>query len=144
MEKHYIIYTDGGSRGNPGPSAIGVVIEGPEIGKKEYGEYVGETTNNIAEYQAMIFALKKLKQLIGSDRAAESTVEVRADSELLVRQLSGEYKVKEENMQDLFMEVWNSRLDFKKVDFVHVVREQNKQADRLVNYALDKEEDKLL
>ena len=144
MEKHYIIYTDGGSRGNPGPSAIGVVIEGPEIGKKEYGEYVGETTNNIAEYQAMVFALKKLKQLIGSDRAAESTVEVRADSELLVRQLSGEYKVKEENMQDLFMEVWNSRLDFKKVDFVHVVREQNKQADRLVNYALDKEEDKLL
>lgn len=144
MDRHYIIYTDGGSRGNPGPSAIGVVIEGPDIGKKEYGEYIGETTNNIAEYQAIVFALKKLKQLIGSDRAAESTVELRADSELLVRQLSGEYKVKEENMQDLFMEVWNMRLDFKKVDFIHVMREHNKNADRLVNYALDKQEDRLL
>ncbi|MBX4211494.1 MAG: ribonuclease HI family protein [Candidatus Yanofskybacteria bacterium] len=144
MGNHYIIYTDGGSRGNPGPSALGAVIEGPDIGKKEYGEYIGETTNNIAEYKAMVFALKKLKQLIGADRAGESTVELRADSELLVKQLSGEYKVKEENMQDLFMEVWNLRLDFKKVDFVHIMREQNKEADHMVNYALDREENKLL
>ena len=88
MEKNKItIHTDGGSRGNPGPAAIGVVIEGP-FGKKEYGEHVGETTNNEAEYKAVIFALKKLKQLIGQEKAKESEVKFVVDSELLAKQMN--------------------------------------------------------
>lgn len=143
-EYDFSIYADGGSRGNPGPAAIGVVVEGSGIEKKEYGEYIGVTTNNIAEYQAVIFGLKKLKQLIGTDRAGDSVVMVNADSELLVRQALGEYKVKESSLQDLFMELWNLRLDFKKVYFRHVPREQNTAADRMVNHALDREENRLL
>lgn len=143
-EYDFSIFADGGSRGNPGPAALGVVLEGSGIEKKEYGEYIGVTTNNIAEYQAVIFGLKKLKQLIGTDRAGDSTVMVNADSELLVRQALGEYKVKESSLQDLFMELWNLRLDFKKVLFRHVPREQNTAADRMVNHALDREENRLL
>lgn len=143
-EYDFSIHADGGARGNPGPAAIGVVVEGSGIEKKEYGEYIGVTTNNIAEYQAVIFGLKKLKQLIGTDRAVDSVVMVNADSELLVRQALGEYKVKESSLQDLFMELWNLRLDFKKVLFRHVPREQNTAADRMVNHALDREENRLL
>ena len=145
MAKHqFTIHTDGGSRGNPGPAAVGYVIQGDLIGKKEYGEYVGIQTNNFAEYTAVISALKKLKQLIGIEKAKESIVTVNADSELLVKQVTGEYKIKEDSIRDLFMELWNLRLDFEKVIFTHVFREQNVDADRMVNYALDKEENKLL
>lgn len=140
----YLIHTDGGARGNPGPAAIGVVIQGPGMEKKEYGEYIGEATNNVAEYSAVVFALKKLKQLVGADKAGESSVEVRADSELLVRQLTGLYKIKESSIQNLFLEVWNLKLDFKSVSFTHVPREENHDADRMVNYALDRELNKLL
>ncbi|MEK7582435.1 MAG: ribonuclease HI family protein [Patescibacteria group bacterium] len=140
----FTIFTDGGSRGNPGPSAIGVVIKGDAVGKKEYGEYIGIQTNNFAEYTAVIFALKKLKQLIGTDKAKESTVRVNADSELLVKQVNGEYKIKEDSIRDLFLELWNLRLDFKKILFSHVFREVNTEADRMANYALDREENKLL
>ncbi len=128
----FIINTDGGSRGNPGPSAIGVVVGG-----KEYGEYIGKTTNNVAEYKAVIFALKKAKALLGSKKAGETDVEVRADSELLVKQMNGEYKMKNEELQPLFIEVWNLKQDFKSVAFKHVPREENKDADRMVNQALD-------
>jgi len=127
-----LIYTDGGARGNPGPAAIGVVI-----GSKHYGEYIGETTNNIAEYKAAVFALKKAKQLIGKKKAEETEVEVRMDSELIVRQLNGRYKILDKNLQLLFIELWNLRLDFKKVDFMHISREKNKLADKMVNQALD-------
>ena len=85
----YIIYTDGGSRGNPGPAAIGAVV-----GHKEYGEQIGRTTNNVAEYKAVVFALKKAKQLLTKKVAKETDVELRTDSELLVKQLNGEYKIK--------------------------------------------------
>ncbi len=127
-----VIYTDGGARGNPGPAAIGVVV-----GDKEYGEYLGETTNNQAEYRALIFALKKAKQLLGSKKAEGAELEVRMDSELVVRQLNGEYKIKEPDLQLLFVEAWNLRLDFKNVEFKHIFREANKRADRLVNQVLD-------
>jgi ribonuclease HI len=140
----YTVYTDGGSRGNPGPAALGVVLQGDAIGKKEYGEYIGITTNNIAEYSAAIFALKKLKQLLGTEKAKSSVVNVFSDSELLVKQVNGEYKIKEDSMRDLFMELWNLRLDFNKVIFAHVMREQNKEADKMVNFALDQEQNKLL
>lgn len=133
MNKKLVIYTDGGARGNPGPAAIGAVV-----GSKKYGEYIGETTNNIAEYKALVFALKKAKALIGKTKAKETEVECNADSELLVRQLNGEYKIEDENLQPLWLEIWNLKLDFKKVVFKHIPREKNKEADRMVNEALDK------
>ena len=153
MEHKYIIHTDGGSRGNPGPAAIGVVIsaqggpasggEGSNIWKKEYGESIGVTTNNVAEYQAVIFALKKLKQLISSTGAEKAHIVFYLDSELLVKQLNYQYKVKEPGMQKLFMEVHNFRLDFGKVEFKHVLRGKNTEADKLVNQVLDREGNKL-
>ncbi len=133
-----IIYTDGGSRGNPGPSAIGIVFcnEKGEIIKK-YSEVLGELTNNEAEYQAVIFALKKFKALFGNKLAKNSEIEVRADSELLIKQMQGLYKILEPKIQSLFLLVWNLKLDFKKVKFKIIPREKNKTADRLVNEALD-------
>ena len=131
MDK-FLIYTDGGSRGNPGPAAIGAVV-----GHKEYGEQIGRTTNNVAEYKAVIFALKKAKQLLTKAKAKQTDVELRTDSELLVKQLNGEYKIKDEDLKPLFIDVWNLRLDFKSVKFIHVTRDKNKTADSLVNRALD-------
>jgi len=139
----FSIFTDGGSRGNPGPSAIGVVIEGDGV-KKEYGEYIGEGTNNEAEYTAVVFALKKLKTLIGSDKAKRAVVTMYVDSELIAKQVNKEYKIKDKGMQDLYMQVHNLSLDFKEVKFSHVFRTGNKDADRLVNAALDRETNKLL
>ena len=137
------IHTDGGARGNPGPAAIGVILESPEIGKKEYGEYLGEATNNEAEYKAVIFALKKTKSLVGSEKAALVDIEIFSDSELLVRQMNGEYKLKDPSIQKFFVEIWNLKLDFKNVSFAHVFREQNAGADSLVNQVLDRENSKL-
>ncbi len=132
------IFTDGGSRGNPGPSAIGVVFcnEKGECFKK-YSECLGETTNNEAEYQAVIFALKKFKALFGKKIAETAEIEIKSDSELLVRQLNGQYKIFEEKIGKLFLEIWNLRIDFKKIKFTLIPREKNKGADRLVNECLD-------
>ena len=128
-----IVYTDGGSRGNPGPSAMGVIVAG-----KKYGEYIGIATNNQAEYKAVIFALKKVRQLVGKKKTREADVEVRMDSELVVCQLSGEYKIEESELKPLFVDVWNLRMDFKNLKFVHVPREKNREADRMVNEVLDR------
>lgn len=139
-----ITYTDGGSRGNPGPAALGTVIcdsDGKII--KEYGQVLGRKTNNEAEYEAVIFALKKIKQLLGKEKARKMLVEMRMDSEFVTKQLNGEYKIEEERMIPLFVAVWNLRMDFAKVTFNHVRREQNKEADRLVNEALDGEQGQL-
>jgi ribonuclease HI len=139
----FIIHTDGGSRGNPGPAAIGVVIKGAGE-TKHYGEYIGRATNNEAEYQAVIFALKKLKQLIGKEKAkSEAEIELHLDSELLASQLNGEYKIKEKRLQELFLEVWNLKQDFKNVVFIYIPREDNQGADKMVNRALDRELSKL-
>jgi len=140
-----IIHTDGGSRGNPGEAAIGVVIE-EEKGtlKKEYGQYIGRATNNEAEYQAVIFALKKLKQLVGKETAFESKIEILMDSELLANQINGKYKILDSNIQPLFLELWNLKIDFNDVKFKHIPREKNREADKLANIALDKETNKLL
>ncbi len=130
-----IIYTDGGARSNPGPAAIGIVIGAPI--NKNYGEAIGKTTNNIAEYSAVVFALKKAKSLLGGEKAEKTEIELRSDSELLVKQLNGEYKIKEENLVPLFIQIWNLKQDFKSVEFTHIPREKNKEADKLVNQALD-------
>ena len=137
--KKIIIYTDGGSRGNPGKAAFGVVFcnEKEQVIKK-YGEYLGDNlTNNEAEYSAVIFALKKFKALFGKAIAKISEVEINSDSELLVKQMNGKYKIQDEKIQKLFIEIWNLKLDFKGVKFKAIPREKNKEADRLVNEALD-------
>ncbi|MDR3559115.1 MAG: ribonuclease HI family protein [Candidatus Pacebacteria bacterium] len=137
MTEKIIMFSDGGSRGNPGPAGIGVYIETLD---KKYGEYIGEATNNVAEYAALIFGLKKLKQLLGKDKTKQYEVECYLDSELVVKQINHEYKLKEEYIQKNFIEIWNLMLDFKNVRMIHILREKNKVADAMVNEALDARE----
>jgi len=127
-----IIYADGGARNNPGPAAIGVIIE-----EKEYSKFLGQTTNNEAEYQAVIFALKKVKQLIGKGKCKKTEIEIKSDSELLINQLNGQYKIKEKNLVPFFIEIWNLKQDFGEVKFSQISREENKRADLLVNRELN-------
>jgi ribonuclease HI len=134
-----IIFTDGGSRDNPGPAAIGVVI-----GNKEYAEYLGETTNNVAEYQAVIFALKKAKHILGKEKLKNTEVVINLDSELVANQLNGKYKILESGLQPLFIEIWNLKFNFPNLIFQYISREKNKRADRLVNEVLDKKNQKPL
>jgi len=128
----YIVHTDGAARGNPGPAAIGVVIE-DEDGRTVYeaSRALGVRTNNEAEYQALITALEYLKDV----RPAEA--EFRLDSELVVKQLSGEYKVKEPRLQSLYGQVVMLLNAVPKHTIRHVRREQNTRADELANEALD-------
>jgi ribonuclease HI len=136
--KHILIYTDGGARGNPGPAGIGAVIQDAE-GKvlKEIAEYIGEATNNFAEYEALIRALEECKKIFGH-KLREAVIEVRMDSELVVRQLSGLYKVKEPALKEQFARVAAMRLeDAPNIVFTHVRREGNAHADTLVNQAID-------
>ena len=135
-----IIYTDGGSRGNPGPAAIGAVIYKDGQPVKKYGEFIGQKTNNQAEYEAVIFALKKVKLLFGKKKTKTMEIEFFLDSELIVKQLNHQYKIKEKDLQPLFIRIWNLMLDFGQVSFKHILREKNKEADRLVNQALDNQE----
>lgn len=137
--KKIIIYTDGGSRGNPGKAAIGVVFcnEKDQVIKK-FGEYLGDNlTNNEAEYQAVIFGLKKFKALFGKAITKVSEIEVRSDSELLVNQMNGKYKIEDEKIQKFFIEIWNLKIEFKGIKFKAIPREKNKEADAMVNEALD-------
>ncbi len=127
-----VIYTDGGSRGNPGPSATGFVVGGIS-----YGKYIGTTTNNDAEYQAIIMALAKARELLGKAKAKQTRLEVRMDSELACRQLNHEYRLNDATIQKHFIAIWNAMLDFREVKFVHVRREFNKDADAAANRALD-------
>lgn len=129
--KKIIINTDGGSRNNPGPAGIGVVISDSDGNVLEtYKEYIGEATNNIAEYRALLAGLKHAK------RFKPTEIECRLDSELVVKQVTGEYKAKDEVMKDLLGQV-RELVFFKPIEFVHVKREFNKAADKLVNEALD-------
>ena len=140
-----IIYTDGGSRGNPGEAAIGFVIaDGKGNVIKKHGERLGVKTNNEAEYTAVVLALKKAKALFGKEKTKKMSVEARMDSELVARQLTGTYKIQEEHLFPLFIAIWNLRQDFAGISFTHIPREKNKEADRLVNEALDQRDQKLL
>ena len=128
-----IIYSDGGARGNPGPSAIGVVVKNEqEKTIFSYGEYLGEQTNNFAEYSGLISGLLKAKELDANE------VECFLDSELVVKQMNRQYKVKEPALQKLFISAYNASSQFKKVTFKHIRREKNKEADKLVNETLDR------
>lgn len=134
MTDKLIIYTDGGARGNPGPAAIGIAIYEPgKINSPIFtlGKVLGETTNNEAEYRAVIVALEEAAKL------GAGTLEFYLDSELVVRQLRGEYKIKEPRLQELALEVFRLQNNFARIEFVHVPREKNKLADELVNDALD-------
>jgi ribonuclease HI len=127
-----IIYTDGGSRGNPGPSALGVYIT-DTAGKVvlEHSRYLGETTNNQAEYRAIVDGLEHAEKLGAQE------VDMRMDSELAVKQLNRVYRVRDAGLAELYIKVSNLITRFKKVTFTHVRREYNKEADRLVNLAID-------
>ena len=142
MEK-IIIYTDGGSRGNPGSSGIGVFIADSK-GKmiKEYSHFLGVKTINEAEYEAELFGLQKTKALLGKNKIKSAVIEVRMDSELVARQLVGIYKIENEKLTPLFLKIWNLKIDFGRIDFKHISREQNKEADRLANEAMDGESKK--
>lgn len=126
------VHTDGGARGNPGQAALGVVIK-DETGKvlASYGEYLGHQTNNYAEYSALLSALKKSKELGATE------VDCILDSLLVVKQMRGEYKVKEPTLQKLFVQVYNTAAQFKKVTYRHTFRDGNKEADAEVNKVLD-------
>jgi len=126
------LYTDGGSRGNPGPAAYGFVLEaadGTVIASE--GVAIGVATNNVAEYRGLVAGLERAREL------AVAEVEVRSDSELLVKQMRGEYRVKNETLRLLSLEAARIGRQLERVDYVHVPRERNELADRLVNEALD-------
>lgn len=128
-----ILHTDGGARGNPGPAGIGVVIQN-EKGEilKEYAKYLGITTNNQAEYRAVILGLERALEL------GATSVEVVADSELLVRQANGEYKVKNPGIAKRYLQMKNLETSLGgRVTYRHIRREQNTRADALSNRAMD-------
>jgi probable phosphoglycerate mutase len=128
------LFTDGGARGNPGPAAYGYVLEaedGTVLAAK--GERIGVATNNVAEYRALIAGLEKAVEL------AVPEVEVVSDSELLVKQMTGEYRVKNAALQDLSIQASRLAREIGRVSYTAVRREHNELADRLVNEALDAE-----
>ena len=127
-----IAYTDGGARGNPGPAGIGVVIMEDERVVDSFGRYIGETTNNQAEYRALIAALTRASELGAKE------VECKMDSELVVKQMLREYKVRDKDLQPLYLAAYNLSVGFKKIAFQHVRRAQNAAADAEVNAAIDR------
>jgi ribonuclease HI len=130
-DAEYVIHTDGGSRGNPGPAAFAYIIECPGQPAIEAKGYLGESTNNIAEYTGLIRALEHAQKL-GARRLL-----IHSDSELMVKQMNGDYKVKHAGLLPLYKEADRLRRSFDQVVLSHVRREHNKRADRLCNRALD-------
>lgn len=126
------LFTDGGARGNPGPAAIGGVIYTEEKELERFGVTIGSTTNNQAEYQALLYGINlALKHGI-------KHLDCYLDSELVVKQLNKEYRVKDQELAKIFAKVWNLLPQFTYIAFHHVAREKNKVADEMVNLALDK------
>ena len=128
------LFTDGGARGNPGPAAYAYVLEADDgTVLAAHGEAIGVATNNVAEYRALVEGLRKATELVVDE------LEVVSDSELLVRQMRGEYKVKNEALRRLWEEAQDLEETIRKVRYTAVRREHNELADRLVNEALDAE-----
>ncbi len=130
------IYSDGGARGNPGPAGIGILVcnEKDEV-VEEHQDTIGEATNNVAEYCALIAALELAKSLGATE------IKAYLDSELIVRQVKGEYKIKSEHLRKLCREVKSAEAQFNKVVYQHVPRthEKMKQADKMVNRVLNEQ-----
>lgn len=128
----YVLRTDGGARGNPGPAAAAFVLESPQEGTiARGGRYLGETTNNVAEYEALLWGLR-----VALERQAQPLT-VYSDSELMVRQLNGQYRVKNEGLRPLYTEACRLIGLLGDVRVLHVRREANKAADALCNEAMD-------
>jgi ribonuclease HI len=127
-----IVNVDGGARGNPGPAAIGAVVRGPgnEV-LEERGERIGKATNNVAEYRALLLGIERAAALGARE------LELVGDSELVVRQVKGEYKVKDATLRELHTEVKRALAGFERWSIRHVPRAENAEADRLVNEVLD-------
>lgn len=132
----YVIFSDGGSRGNPGLAAAGFLIkaESGEILVKG-GSFLGKASNNIAEYQGVVLALRKLKNLGAS---TGDTVEVFVDSQLVAQQLNGLFKVKNAKIRELILMIRGEETKFKSVSYTHINRDANSEADRIVNEILDR------
>ncbi|MBX2866453.1 ribonuclease HI family protein [Candidatus Kaiserbacteria bacterium] len=137
--KKIIAYTDGGARGNPGPAGLGVHIENEDGDVlKEVSQYLGEQTNNFAEYAGALVALETLRELYGDD-TPHMQFEIKLDSELVQKQINGEYKVKSDTLRPIYEEIIRIRDEyFPHITFTHVRREYNKDADRLANEAMDR------
>ena len=133
MSDTWTIYTDGGSRGNPGPAAYAYVIKRPGSADIEEKAFLGKTTNNIAEYTGLVKALEHARDL-GAKKLL-----IHSDSELMVKQLNGQYKVKNEGLRPLFNQAVALRKHFDSVVIKHIYREQNSEADALCNQAMDNE-----
>jgi ribonuclease HI len=131
-----VIYCDGGARGNPGPAAIGAVVLDPSTDPPTrlatVSETIGVATNNVAEYRALVAALEAAREF------QARSVRVRADSQLLVRQLKGRYKVKQPHLRPHYERARALLAEYEDVDLAHVPREENTEADALVNAALDR------
>jgi ribonuclease HI len=126
------LWTDGGARGNPGPAAYAYVLEADDGTVLDArGEAIGVATNNVAEYSALVAGLRRAGEL------GVTELELRSDSELLVKQMRGEYRVKNKTLQELFLAASRAARDIGRVTYTHVRREHNELADRLVNEALD-------
>ena len=126
------LFTDGGARGNPGPAAYGFVLEAADgTVLAAEGQAIGVATNNVAEYSALVAGLSRALE------AGIRELEVRSDSELMVKQMRGEYRVKNKDLQSLFLDASRAAREIGRVTYTHVRREHNELADRLVNEALD-------
>jgi len=135
MEK-MTIFTDGGARGNPGPAAIGAVAyDAADNEMTTLSEYIGEATNNVAEYAAIVRILEHVATVVPDSKAYQVTLKL--DSQLCERQLKGDYKVKDQTLKGYYDQVKVLENEYASVEYVHVKREMNKVADKLVNEALD-------
>lgn len=134
------LFTDGGSRGNPGPAAAGVVVlDSDNEVVNTANRYLGEATNNQAEYRALILGLELVKKTYPHHSTQDISLNVYMDSELIVRHMLGEYKVRAIELLPLFTEAKTLAGQFGTIDFIHVPREKNAQADALVNQCLDRQ-----
>jgi ribonuclease HI len=137
MDRVIKVFIDGASRGNPGPSGIGIlVLDGDENEIKKISEKISDTTNNVAEYKAL------LRAIVECQRMGFSSVRFFTDSQLLARQINGIYKIKDEKLKPLYVKIRGKLLGFKNWEVIHIPREENRIADRLANNSFKKTCDK--
>lgn len=136
---HFTIHADGGSRGNPGPSGAGAMIR-DHLGNSvaSVSKFLGHRTNNFAEYEAVILAFEELKKLVPKEKIEATDIVVKMDSELVVKQMKGVYKVKHPTMKAQYARLMQAGAAFGKVTFTHVFRAENSDADALANEAMDR------